>query len=85
MLRRDEEFPFWTSRRRRVLKVFLFNQMINIPLDGTYYHGWREDWFRRFGFRICLMKTGEGIGSIVLGARAISDLKVESREEYRPI
>lgn len=84
MLRGDEEFPSWTSRRSWVLKVFLFNQMINVPLDGTYNHGWREDWFRRFGFRICLMKTGEGIGSIVLRARTVSDLEVESREEQGP-
>lgn len=40
MLRGDEEFPFWTSRRSRVLKVFLCNQMINTPLDRTNYHGW---------------------------------------------
>ena len=84
MLRGDEEFPFWTSRRSRVLKVFLCNQMINTPLDRTNYHGWREDWFWRFGFGICLMKTGEGVGSIVLGARAIGDLEVESREEQGP-
>lgn len=58
MLRRDEEFPFWTSRRSRVLKVLLFNQTINIPLNGTYNHGWREDWFGRFWFWVCLMKAG---------------------------